>query len=141
MDVAGQTALKIVGEDSRRAVRTRVLLRAALRTSGRDYPVRLRDVSATGVRVEADELPRRLTDVVVERGAFSAFGQVVWVGGRVAGIEFDEPLDPNDMFETLNALRQPADEAPFRRPGFDRLAEDRLWSDGRGWVDPGCWRR
>lgn len=132
--------LSIVEErsDSREAPRTRVFLTATLRTSAREYRVRLRDLSATGARVEAGELPPRDADVVIERGGFTGFGHMVWTDGSHGGLAFEEPLADDDLFATINALRIPnPDEAPeFKRPGFNREDQHAAWSDGRGWIDP-----
>jgi len=136
--MASNSILNLMGEgDPRRgARRRRVMLSAKLSTSSGEFDVRIRDVSATGARIEGVELPAADTIVVLKRGSFCMFGQLVWVNGERGGIAFDEPLDDAELMETIKGM--PAAPAPaptpYRRPGFTRQSHAPL-SDGRGWVD------
>lgn len=139
--MASHSILKLIGEDgaSRRgAIRSRVLMVAKLATSAREVDVRIRDVSATGARVEGADLPRPGSDVILKRGQFEGFGRIVWSVGKAAGIQFDEALDESEMMNQLRGL--PASNAPdpdqFRRPGFGHRETHPALSNGRGWVSP-----
>lgn len=125
------------GHPRRQSQRRRVMLLAKLVTSSTTYDVRIRDVSATGARIEGAVLPPQGGDVILKRGAFSAFGRLIWLNGSDGGVAFDEPLDEADLMETLKGMpERPATPLePYRRPGFDREHEGRRWSDGRGWID------
>jgi hypothetical protein len=124
------------GEPRRAALRKRVMLSARLSTSTAAFEIRIRDVSATGARIEGAELPAQGSAVLLKRGTFSVYGSLVWVSGAVAGIHFDEPLDADDLMESLKGLPTPAPVAAelFRRPGLNRRSHPRL-SDGTGWLD------
>ncbi|WP_166040060.1 PilZ domain-containing protein [Sphingosinicella sp. YJ22] len=137
--MASHSILKLIGEGGesrRRSIRNRVLMVATLHTSSREIAVRLRDVSATGARIEGAELPRPGADVILKRGAFEGFARVVWTSGNVAGIEFDEPIEETELMLRLNGL--PPASAPdpdqFRRPGFGHKQQHPSLSNGRGWV-------
>jgi hypothetical protein len=123
------------GDPRRSSRRRRVLLSARLETPAAEYPVHIRDISATGARVEGADLPRAHSVVVLKRGAFTGFGRMVWADGGSGGLEFDEPLDEDELLESLKGVPAAAPtEQPYRRPGLDRGRHPRL-SDGRGWVD------
>lgn len=123
------------GEPRRGSVRRRVMLTAKLETSAGLYDVRLRDVSAGGARVEADDLPIEGTIVVLRRGTFEAYGVLVWTEGRTGGIEFDEPFDELALMDSLRGVQMRSAEEPiFKRPGFTR-EDQRRFSTGQGWID------
>ena len=137
--VASHSILKLIGEDGsgrRRSIRNRVLMVAKLATPSREIDVRLRDVSATGARVEGTDLPQPGETVVLKRGAFESFAQIVWVSGAVAGIAFEEAFDEAELISQLKGV--PAVAAPnpeeFRRPGFKHGETHPALSNGRGWV-------
>jgi hypothetical protein len=139
MAMASHSILKLIGEsgESRRgAIRSRVLMVAKLATSARDIDVRIRDVSATGARIEGADLPRPGSDVILKRGGFQAFASVIWSDGNAAGIQFDEPFDERELMLKLKEL--PARAAPdpdqHRRPGFSHTDAHPALSNGRGWV-------
>jgi hypothetical protein len=128
-------------EDDRRAAqRARVLLSAQLHSSSQVYRVRIRDVSATGARVEADGLPRQGAVVCLQRGSRLAYGVMAWVAGDTGGITFDEPVAENH-FGGNHPAEAPAGEAPYRRPGFGRHDETARYSDGQGWIAASDLRR
>ncbi len=120
--MASHAALHLFADDGphgrRAAPRQRVLLGARLVTIVDEHEVRIRDLSATGARVEGD-VPAAGTDVIVQRGGSEFFGQIMWSDGMRGGIQFDEPLSPADLFTAI----RPAPPAPrptvvHRRPGF-----------------------
>lgn len=124
------------GEPRRGSLRRRVMLTARLATSTAAIDVTIRDVSATGARIEGEGLPRAGTNVVLRRGVFSVYGELVWSDGASGGVAFESPLDEDTMMETLKGI--PASvtrQEPYRRPGLKR-GEHARWSDGRGWIEP-----
>lgn len=129
------------GEPRRGAVRRRVMLSARLQTSTSTHDVIIRDVSATGARIETDDLPEPGTTVMLKRGTFLAYGSLVWANGEAGGIQFDEPLDEDELMDALKGLPAPSQTVePYRRPGLDRGGHPRF-SDGRGWIDTTLPRR
>jgi hypothetical protein len=91
--MASRAMLSLVdGGEQRRADRVRLLLTARLVTTTDEFPVMLRDISLTGAMVEGSRLPAMGVDLLLKRGALEIFAQVVWVGGRCAGLEFETPL-------------------------------------------------
>lgn len=137
--MASHSILKLIGEDgaSRRgSIRNRVLMVAKLATPAREIDVRIRDVSASGARIEGADLPRAGSDVILKRGGFEGFGRVIWVDGNAAGIQFDEPFDETELMLQLKGLSAPTASDPdqFRRPGFGHKEPHPSLSNGRGWV-------
>lgn len=123
------------GEPRRRSLRRSVMLNARLSTSSGSYPVRIRDVSATGARIDGAELPAPGLSVLLTRGSFRAYGELRWVEDGIGGVEFEEPLDEDRMIEALNGLRPAsATAAADRRPGLGRREHPRF-SNGSGWLD------
>jgi hypothetical protein len=123
------------GDPRRSSRRRRVFLSARLETPAAEYPVHIRDISATGARIEGADLPGTRAIVALKRGAFTGYGRLVWTDGGVGGLEFDEPLDEDELLESLKGIpaAAPAPQ-PYRRPGLNRGGHAPL-SDGRGWVD------
>ncbi len=138
LHVGSQSILDIIGGDGegtrRRGIRSRVLMVATLATSTREVNVRMRDVSSYGTRVEGADLPPRGTAVVLRRGAFEAFGQVVWAGENAVGIAFDEQLEEEELMARLRGIAQPEQTAPYRRGGFGRELDPPRLSTGDGWL-------
>jgi hypothetical protein len=123
------------GEARRTSQRRRVMLTARLSTSSSSEQVRLRDVSATGARVEGRHLPSLGAPVLLTRGNFSAYGQLVWKNGEVGGVRFDQALDEDSILDALKGLPPASQESePYRRPGLNRTAHA-PYSDGSGWID------
>ncbi len=114
-----------------------MILSARLCTVTRDYPVRIRDLSAGGARIEGAELPMVGTDVMLKRGEADMFGAIAWVSGNQAGIEFEEALDGAALDAFTSEPDVPAPNAvDIRRPGFGRRSSHHpRWSNGTGWID------
>lgn len=81
----------------RREPRAYILLPAAVEGLGGRNSVRLLDVSRTGVRIEADNLPAAGKDIILKCGAIDTLGTVVWTTSGRCGIQFDEPLRGQDL--------------------------------------------
>ncbi|MGK6324155.1 PilZ domain-containing protein [Sphingomonas sp. DT-51] len=102
-----------------RAERHRVMLGALIERFGQAGATRhrVRDLSATGVRVDQAERLQRGATVLVTVGALAAVGAtVVWVEQGAAGLRFAQPIDPNDaraktFVAKPGASTRPRDEA------------------------------
>lgn len=142
--MGSHAALRLVTDkpDScqRQNARFRVLLTAKLVTTTDEHPVKVRDLSSTGARLEGGRLPAPGTDVILRRGSLEAFATVMWRDGQQCGLELDEPLSEREILEQIKA---PKVQAPrpasteFRRPGFRGgllTAEER--ARAREWAMP-----
>ena len=102
---------------NRRQRRANVLLTAIVEASGRTLDVKLRNLSADGALVEADDLPLEGTEISFRRGELAVQGKVVWTSSRRAGIEFRTPLTPEALLRHVPTPR-PRVIPSFRRPGL-----------------------
>lgn len=139
--MGGSRILNLVfdnGRETRRQwPRQLMILSARLVTVANDKNIRIRDLSPGGARIEGADLPAIGTDVLLKRGEFEAFGQIAWISGNQAGIEFDEELD-GDTLDLIHKVRdeEMPSEPDHRRPGFGRRSGTHpRWSIGTGWID------
>lgn len=103
---------------NRRSRRSPVLLAASVEVAGQPVAVKLRNLSEEGALIEADVLPPEGSTTFFERKELRLPSRVVWVHGRYAGIAFDEPLNPEEVFRHVPASKQKAQLGDFRRPGL-----------------------
>ncbi|MEO8547858.1 MAG: PilZ domain-containing protein [Sphingomicrobium sp.] len=83
--------------------RAYILLPASVEALGGRNSVSLLDVSRTGARLEAADLPAVGKDIILKCGVIDTLGTVVWsICGR-CGVHFDEPLGGQDLI-ALRAL-------------------------------------
>ena len=116
---------------NRKNRRSNVLMSASLELSGTSLPVKLRNLSAEGALVEGDKLPVEGSSVLFRKGDLSMPGQVAWVKGRQAGINFAQQLNPEQLLRHVPAPR-PRVAPAFRRPGL-RTATDEEQGYGSAW--------
>jgi hypothetical protein len=102
---------------NRRSHRAPVLLKANLAAGGRDFGVKLRNLSEDGALVEADELPSEGETAKFERNELSVPCQLMWVEGRFAGIKFSRPLKTESVLRHVPPPR-PVKAPVFKRPGI-----------------------
>jgi len=77
--------------------RAQILLPASVDALSGHNRVGLLEVSRTGARLEAADLPGVGKDIVLKCGSIDTFGTVVWnVSGR-CGVHFDEPISGQDL--------------------------------------------
>ena len=76
--------------------RTQMFVMASLSSASMTGNVRVRNMSVSGVLVEADDLPLLGERVKLRRGSVSATGSVIRREGRQAGILFERPVCPAD---------------------------------------------
>ena len=106
--------------------RAYILLPAAVEGLDGRTSVRLLDVSRSGARLEAADLPVVGRDVVLKCGAIDTLGTVIWnVCGR-CGIHFDEPLRGPDLM----ALRAFAVAAERSGMTPEELQATAAWVNG-----------
>lgn len=119
---------------NRKSRRSNVLMSASLELSGMSIAVKLRNLSADGALVEGDKLPVEGSSVLFRKSDLSMPGNVAWVKGRQAGINFGQKLNPEQLLRHVPTPR-PRVTPSFRRPGFGKGAD----SDG-GYGDAWHWR-
>jgi hypothetical protein len=76
------------GPEKRLAVRVNLFMTAALRASGVETPVKIRDLSASGAQIESDVLPGVGSPMTLSRGSLSVGGHVTWRAQRRCGVHF-----------------------------------------------------
>ena len=121
---------------NRKSRRSNVLMAASLELSGASLPVKLRNLSADGALVEGDKLPVEGASLLFRKGDLSMAGQVAWVKGRQAGINFAQKLNPEQLLRHVPAPR-PRVAPSFRRPGLTKFTDkDTGYGDSWHWRFP-----
>lgn len=113
--------------------RTRLFLSATLCAVGFKAAIRVRDLSASGARIEGVRLPATGVAAQLNRGMLTASGSIVWRDSKGCGIRFDEPLDLDqwmpglavrdqvEVDDMVAAVRSgDADVLPFPSPAASR---------------------
>ena len=120
--MASHSMLTLIADEgricNRESERHRVLLSAKLITTTGESCVRVRDLSATGAKLEGDALPGAGKDVILKRGRLEVFGAIVWSNGSSAGIAFDEPLSEGELLAQSDPASVPPEPEVYKRPGF-----------------------
>lgn len=108
--------------DERRSARSTVLLAAMIECDGRQLPVRVINLSAHGALVHGDELPDSDEEVTFRCSEVTAKGWMAWVQPPLAGINFDEPIQPDGTWikpqSGAHMVTPDTRKLDFRRPGF-----------------------
>lgn len=86
------SSLAATSDDGRQLPRTNLFLAAVARWDETSAPVRLRDLSATGARLEGAMLPDLDKPVSLSRGELRCEGRVVWREQGRCGVKFSDPL-------------------------------------------------
>ena len=121
---------------NRKSRRSNVLMSASLELSGTSLPVKLRNLSADGALVEGDKLPVETSAVLFRKGDLSVPGQVAWVKGRQAGINFAQKLNPEQLLRHV-PVPKPRVTPSFRRPGLKKFTDsDKGFGDAWHWRFP-----
>ena len=95
------------GVESRAAARTNLFLAATVNLAGVEHPVKIRDLSATGARIETAFVPQVGADVALVRGRLSVQARVSWHAGRFCGLSFASPVSiENWMANPVKPERQ-----------------------------------
>jgi hypothetical protein len=127
-------------DDKRRCARSRVLIGATVTTTEGPIEVRLRNLSQYGALLHCDRPPALRSEVTLERGELRAPARVVWIDGGRFGIEFEEPIDeqevlihgsPTQHYEAPAHCEPPTSKEPIdihsRALTPDELAEAKHW--------------
>jgi PilZ domain len=80
------------GGGRRKAGRENAPLLAVLSTVSGDHRAAVVDISTTGARLSAPELPAQGEDLIFRADCLQAFGHVVWSKDGECGIEFESPV-------------------------------------------------
>ena len=113
--------------EDRAEPRTNLFVAATIATDAMSGPVRLRNISPSGAKVEAAELPDVGMRVRLRRGTLSVSGVVGWRNGKAMGMRFDRPTDvqlwlPSGQSSqqqvdcVVKALKQGENPAPTAAP-------------------------
>lgn len=86
---------------SPREHRSPVFLTASLEAEDTLVDVRLRNFSERGALVDSDFLPEVGSRIIFRRQATVVAGVIAWVNGRLAGIQFDQLLKPNELLRHI----------------------------------------
>jgi hypothetical protein len=117
----------------------RLLLSAVLETPTNRYLVVVRDLTSDIAVVHGERLPRKGALVCLRRGLSEAYGEVAWVEGDEATIEFEEFVD-GAQFRSGGVKQLVPIDQPYRRPGLNRGSCGDV-SDGSGSLAAGgVWR-
>ena len=107
IDVVALLNRKLISQtpDRRTMPRLEVQCLAHLKSGGRFWPAKLRNISSGGLQVEADELPALGTFVsVFVEGLNIPSGEVIWNRGGLAGIELFEELSWTSIIPWVRSL-------------------------------------
>jgi hypothetical protein len=95
------------GVESRAAARTNLFVAATLIWSGAGHPVKIRDLSATGARIETSLALEAGQAVTLVRGGLRVEAEVGWKAERFCGLSFASPVSIEDwMTSPVNLQRQ-----------------------------------
>ena len=123
---------------NRKTRRSNVLMTASLELSGTSLPVKLRNLSAEGALVEGDKLPVEGASVLFRKADLGVAGNVAWVNGRQAGINFVQKLNPDQLMRHVPTPR-PRVSPTFRRPGLTKFTDNESgYGDVWHWRFPGA---
>ena len=96
------------GVELRAAARTNLFMAATLSLAGVGHPVKIRDLSASGARIETLLALEVGAAVTLVRGGLSVQARVGWHAERFCGLSFASPVLPEDwMANPVNLQRQP----------------------------------
>ncbi|MBA3510752.1 PilZ domain-containing protein [Sphingomonas sp.] len=80
------------GVEARSAARTNLFLAATLHSADVAHPVIIRDLSATGARIETSLMTQAGDSVTLVRGGLSVDARITWQAERFCGLSFTSPV-------------------------------------------------
>jgi PilZ domain-containing protein len=109
--------------DERRSARANVLLVGTVECGGVQIRVRIANLSAHGALVVADGLPAEGTQLTLRCNGATVQSWIAWVRTPHAGIQFGEPIDPDELLRNAppaqaQMITRDNRKVDFRRPGF-----------------------
>ncbi|MCM8557104.1 PilZ domain-containing protein [Sphingomicrobium sediminis] len=102
---------------NRKAPRSHFFMKASIELDGRHHDVRLRNLSAEGALIEAEDLPVEGAEILFRKEKLSVPGRIAWSADGRAGVAFAQRLEPDVVRRHVPQPRQRAN-APTRRPGL-----------------------
>ena len=90
--------------DNRASRRHRVLLAAEIEAKGERRRAHLLNISETGAKLDADEVPVEGDAIILHREGITVAGTVSWVIDHRFGVQFDAPVDTALIAEHAAAL-------------------------------------
>lgn len=114
--------------ETRAAARTNLFLAASLHSGGVAHPVRIRDLSASGARIETFVVPEVGAALKLVRGRLSVDCHLTWCVDHVCGLRFSSSVSVHEWMtyrialeSRLDDLAPTADGAPVPDPAAARL--------------------
>jgi hypothetical protein len=107
--------------------RARVLLAAKLRTPDGEIDCRLRDLSSKGALLECKPQPAVGSAVVFLRGKIAIPARVAWNASDRIGVEFEHPIDEQDMLVQLKGQSNTEIPEFYKRIGRNMTVEERRY--------------
>jgi len=107
--------------NARSTPRSHLFLSATIHFDQISAPIRLRDLSASGARVEGTTLPEIGVTATIRRGILHASGTIVWRNRKGCGFRFDSPLAlhkwmPEQASRDQTAIADSVEVLPFQAP-------------------------
>lgn len=102
-------------KDLRRSRRKNVFLSAVVETQTGKYPIRVRNMCATGAMIEGADLPKEGSAVMLRRGSLQAHGHVAWCRNGECGLLLVTPVDVERWLAPPANARQAEVDAMFGR--------------------------
>ena len=88
---------RAIGGGRRKAARSPAPLLGTLSTITDDYHVGLVNLSSTGARLSAPQLPGTGEEVIFRADKVRSFGHVIWSQGGQCGVAFETPIAGVDV--------------------------------------------
>ena len=98
-----ETPVKV---DPRRQPRASIFLAAVMRSGTEQAPVKIRNMSPNGARVETAVAPSVGSKVDLSRGSLVAQGTVVWSSANLCGLRFASAVSVKDWLEAPTKVQQ-----------------------------------
>jgi hypothetical protein len=92
--------------EGRHQPRTHLFVAATLYADVGSTPVNIRNMSLTGVLIEAAVLPEVGCRIILKRGPLEAAGHIAWRAGRRAGVRLEADLRVADWMARLGSTGQ-----------------------------------
>jgi hypothetical protein len=129
------------GPEDRRASRHPLVWSGVLHHDYQSTPVRLRNISTTGVMIECSAPLRVGSEPLLELGdALSISATVAWVVGDQAGLRFHAPFDLHNLAQARPDVMPPMWQPPSYLAG-DSSTADSPWADHWGRASLGDLRQ
>ena len=99
---------KSEGGGRRKAPRSNAPFLVGLSTVAEDFRAAVVNISRTGARLSAPELPTEGEELMFRADRVQAFGKVVWKRGNECGVAFDRRLSTGEVDALREAAKLPS---------------------------------